>query len=305
MGQSFDTPVTFVAFNRPEKTKRTFGQIRALRPTTLLLICDGPRLNRPGEAELCAAVRQIVSEVDWPCIVHQNFSSVNLGCRRRLASGFDWVFSIVEESIFLEDDCLAEPAFFTFCEEMLRRYRDDERVMSIGGINMSGNRFPGNSSFVFSRYVLVWGWASWKRAWRHYDVDLCDWPSAELYRLLEQTTLSAGAAKYFRYALDLVKSGEIDTWDAQWMLAHFRQRGACILPAKNLISNIGFDSSATNTRSRGSRLAGTPTEALTPPYVSPLDMAFDFETDRELERLFYRLFGPNWLRKALRRVLRR
>ena len=122
------TPVAFIVFNRPEQTRRVFAEIAKAKPPILLLIGDGPRMNRVGEVEKVMLTRQLISEVNWECEVLTNFSEINLGCKRRVSSGIDWVFSRVGEAIFLEDDCLPDPTFFRFCEEMLEYYRGDRRV---------------------------------------------------------------------------------------------------------------------------------------------------------------------------------
>ena len=134
------TPVAFLIFNRPETTARVLEEIARARPPKLLVVADGPRADRPGEADLCRAARAVLSRVDWPCEVLTNFSETNLGCRRRVSSGLDWVFEEVEEAIVLEDDCLPHPSFFPFCEELLERYRADERVMAVSGDNFQQGR---------------------------------------------------------------------------------------------------------------------------------------------------------------------
>ena len=114
-----ETPVALIVFNRPEPTRRVFAAIAKARPSRLLLIADGPRPDRQRESNQCAEVRNIVSAVDWPCQVQADFADENMGCRRRVISGLDWVFSQVEEAIILEDDCVPDPSFFPFCSELL------------------------------------------------------------------------------------------------------------------------------------------------------------------------------------------
>ena len=127
--------VALIVFNRPEVTKIVFERIRQATPGRLMVIADGPREGRQGEADACLRVRQIVEHVDWPCEVLKNYSAANMGCGARVASGIDWVFQHVEQAIILEDDCLPDPTFFRFCEGLLERYRDEERVMQISGSN--------------------------------------------------------------------------------------------------------------------------------------------------------------------------
>jgi hypothetical protein len=170
------TPVAFIIFNCPETTDRVFEQIAKAKPSKLLVIADGPRENSPGEAERCAAVRSIIDNVDWDCEVLTNYSDVNLGCKRRIASGLDWVFDTVEEAIILEDDCLPDPTFFRFCDELLEKYRDDERITMISGDNFQFDRKKTDSSYYFSRDPHIWRWASWRHVWKNYDVDMQLWP---------------------------------------------------------------------------------------------------------------------------------
>src|SRR5262249_20238987 len=128
-----ETPVALLVFNRPETTRRVFEAVAAARPSHLLLIADRPRKDRACEAERCDEVRKIITAVDWACDVQTNFSDQNLGCRRRVISGLDWVFSLFEEAIILEDDCLPNPSFFSFCSELLTRYRNSEEIGMISG----------------------------------------------------------------------------------------------------------------------------------------------------------------------------
>ena len=144
------TPVAFIIFNRPDTTKRVFEAIRHAKPPKLLVIADGPRADRPGEAEKCAAAREIIEGVDWECEVLTNYSDVNLGCGKRVSTGIDWVFDQVEEAIILEDDCLPNPSFFKFCELMLEQYRHDQRIMSISGTNYLETWKSSIQSYYFS-----------------------------------------------------------------------------------------------------------------------------------------------------------
>jgi hypothetical protein len=238
-----DTPVAFLIFNRPDVTARVFAEIARARPKKLLVIADGPRLDRIGEAEKCAAARAIIERVDWECEVLKNYSDVNLGCGRREASGMIWIFEQVEEAIILEDDTLPDPTFFRFCEELLDRYRDDERVMHISGDNWLYGQKQIPYSYLFSHYCLSWGWASWRRAFRHYD------PEIKLYPTLRNTTFlldvlrDPRAVEYWRNILDSTYAGieKVDTWDYQWLFTIWAHHGLSVLPNTNLISNLGFN----------------------------------------------------------------
>jgi hypothetical protein len=294
-----DTPVAISIFNRPQTTVRVFEAIRSVRPPRLLVIADGARPDRPGEAEACAATRAIVEAIDWECELSLNYSEANLGCRRRISSGLDWVFDTVEEAIVLEDDCLPSHSFFRFCEELLDRYRTKDRVMHISGDNFqsvgrSSGFFRGLSrrivrptmSYYFSRYPHVWGWASWRRAWAHYDVEMRAWDSGDdRARFLSQIS-DLSEREFWRETWDQVSRGESDTWDYQWAFACMALNGFSVMPAANLVSNIGFGGGSTHTGGE-SELANLPTVELDFPLRHPTSIDRDIEADRHSARLFF------------------
>ena len=241
------TPVAFIIFNRPDTAERVFSEIAKARPSKLLVIADGPRLDRPGEIEKCNASRAIIDRIDWPCEVLTNYSEINLGCKNRVSSGIDWVFSQVEEAIILEDDCLPEASFFQFCEEMLERYRHDERIGMISGTNFLDNKIAIDDSYYFSKYMTIWGWATWRRAWKDYDVTIEFWPKLKNDGFLDSRISLKDERSYWYRAFDRVHSGAIDTWDYQWVLCNWIQSRLSVVPSINLISNIGFRPDATHT----------------------------------------------------------
>jgi hypothetical protein len=242
-----ETPVAFFFFNRPEITARVFSQITRAEPSRLFLIADGPRENRPADAEQCAAARRVVERIDWPCRVHTNFAPRNMGCMQRMASGISWVFDQVDEAIILEDDCLPDPTFFRFCEDLLRRYRDEPRVMQIGGFNIPLDRRTRAFSYYFSRFGTNWGWATWRRAWSHYDVDVKEWPTVRDTPWLLDIVKHPSIAATWTRRLDLAHRRELGTWDYQWLFACWRQRGLSVQPTVSMISNLGYGGDATHT----------------------------------------------------------
>jgi hypothetical protein len=236
------TPVAFIIFNRPDTTERVFAEIAKAKPSKLLVIADGARAKKVGEAEKVAATRSIIERVDWDCEVLTNFSDVNLGCKIRVSSGIDWIFEQVEEAIILEDDCLPDPTFFRFCQEMLDRYRDDQRIGMISGDNLQFGRRQNDESYYFTKYVHIWGWATWRDRWQDsYDVNLKKWPLiCEQGRILDIVTYPF-QGNYWSSIFDKVYKNKIDTWDYQWVFANWVEGRINVAPNINLISNIGFD----------------------------------------------------------------
>lgn len=293
-----DTPVVLLIFNRPETTERVFAEVAKARPRKLLVVADGPRAGRPGEAEKCTETRAIIERVDWQCEVLRNFSESNLGCKNRLTSGINWVFEQVPEAIFLEDDCLPHPTFFPFCEELLNRYRHDQRVSQVGGANFQFGRRKLEASYYFSRYNHVWGWASWRRAWQNYGGDVSIWPEMRADGWLVGVIPDPGERAYWTKVFDAVHRGEIDTWDYQWNLSSWAQGMVSIIPAVNLVSNIGFGSGATHTRG-ASIYANMALESMQFPLRHPRVMLPDVGADAYTART---MFSESIARKALRKL---
>lgn len=241
------TPVAFLVFNRPDTSIKVFEEIRRVRPPKLFVVADGPRTNKPGELEKCLAVRAIIDTVDWPCEVLKNYSDVNLGCKTRVSSGIDWVFSQVEQAIILEDDCLPHLTFFQFCEELLEKYNNDQRVMHIGGSNFQDGKVHGDGSYYFSRFSHIWGWATWRRAWSHYDVKMKDFPIFRDQNQIQNIFPEKSMHAEWINKLQTVYDGELDTWDLQWLYTVWSKNGLAIIPNANVVSNIGFGENATHT----------------------------------------------------------
>jgi hypothetical protein len=241
-------PVIFIIFNRPDTTRQVFETIRAAKPRQLLVVADGPRADKPGEADKCAATRAIVDGVDWDCEVQRNFSEHNMGCRIRVSSGITWAFDLVDKAIILEDDCVASDTFFHYCAELLDRYESDERVMMVSGDNHLFGHAETLDSYYFSRYPHVWGWATWRRAWAKYDINMTHWPEIRDRKLFEQYLPVESERDDWESAFKGVYEGSIDTWDYQWVYSIWSNSGLSIAPARNLVRNIGFHAEATHTQ---------------------------------------------------------
>lgn len=276
--------VAFFAFNRPHCTEQSLKAIRQARPARLLIVADGPRRSRPDDASACEFVRRLCENIDWPCDVSRNYATENLGCRDRMASGIDWVFTQAAEAIILEDDCIPCPTFFRYCQELLHRHRHDSRVMHISGNRFTPDSEGSPSSYCFTRIPFVWGWASWRRAWRAYDKSMSAWPRL---RETDWSSRVAGGRRLGRRlsaVLDAVHRGKLNTWDYQWLFTCLLNDGLATIPATNLVSNIGFDAAATHTV-RPSRLANLPSGALRFPLTPPAILASDRTRDTAAMRL--------------------
>jgi hypothetical protein len=276
-----ETPIALFIFNRPDLTSRLLEAVKAAPPRKLFVIADGPRPQHTEDLERCSAARAALGGIDGAYEVVRDFSPVNLGCGRRVSSGINWVLGQVDEAIFLEDDCLPDPTFFRFCDELLDRYRHDERVMMISGTNPLGNWRTDIQSYHFSRFGSHWGWATWERAWRHYDFEMKTLERPDTRARLSGVIGDAGQAAYHLGLCEAVARGQLDTWDCQWTLAQLLRAGLAAVPAANLVTNTGFGRNATHTRQNLAMGAHLEREAMTFPLRAPRAVEADGEYDRQ------------------------
>ena len=257
---SFSTPILFLVFNRPDTTRQVFDAIRQAKPEQLFVAADGPRANRLEEAGQCEAVRAIVEQVDWTCEVKTLFRSENLGCGKAVSSAITWFFEHVEEGIILEDDCLPHPSFFHYCKELLDYYRNNDKVMFIGGCQFLDAQTSIEDSYYFSAMCHVWGWATWKTTWMKYKFNVKDIYGSrqDLTKTLRYYFPDSAIRRYWLWTFLLMKKNPIDTWDYQLVFSIWENKGLSIVPTKNLVSNIGYGNDATHTTVESNGKANMP-----------------------------------------------
>ncbi|MEG4529161.1 putative capsular polysaccharide synthesis family protein [Microcoleus sp. D2_18a_D3] len=288
----FTTPIVLIIFKRPHTTKQVFEVIQTLQPCQLFVIADGPNPEHPGEIEKCAATRAIIDRVDWKCEVYKNYSDINLGCKQRVSTGLDWVFSQVEEAIILEDDCIPKLSFFRFCQELLERYRHNERVFQITGENTHGYRCS-DSSYYFSAYSFYWGWATWKRAWKYFDGSLKQWLQVRESQWLQDYLGDYPSAQYWAEIFDLTYNG-FNSWGWAWTFTCFVNQGLCAVPNQNLISNVGFGEDAAHTTWEVDEIANLPTQSIDFPLHHPTKVTVNIQAEAAIDKV--RFTGRKYLR---------
>jgi hypothetical protein len=292
-------PVLILAFNRPDTTRRVLEAVRAARPSRLYLAVDGPRANRPGDVAAVREVRGLTREIDWDCDTRAQFAEHNLGCKVAVSQAITWFFSEVEAGIILEDDCVADPSFFPYAADLLERYRDDNRIAMVSGDNFEEGRRRTTYSYYFSRYAHIWGWATWRRAWRWYDHRMRLWPELREGGWLMDVLGDAGAVQYWTRILDETCAERNTSWAYRWMFSIWVQSGLAILPNVNLVSNIGFGELATHTVAQGSVLASLRTTSIEFPLSHPPYVIRDQAADSETQRRVFSI-PPLWRRVATR-----
>jgi hypothetical protein len=274
------TPVLLVIFNRAELARQVVDALRVVRPRTLLVAADGPRSS--AESALCEQARRVIDEVDWPCEILRDFSATNLGCGIRIATAITWAMKRCEELIVLEDDCVPAPGFFTFCEEMLERYRQDVRVMHIGGFGFEPPGMDTGASYFFTKYTIAsGGFATWRRAWTHFDWALSDWHGMKGSGLIDRWCGDSLERKMWLDIGERMHAGAPDVWDYQWTLACWRQGGLSVLPTVPLLRAIGFGASATHAKTPIPFLM-RPFGSLPRPLVHPIEVRANAAADSQL-----------------------
>ena len=284
----FDVPILFLVFNRPDTTQQVFERIKKLEPASLFIAADGFRSHMPGEKEKCELVKNLILEgIDWPCEVKTLFRDSNLGCGHAVSGAINWFFDQVDEGIVLEDDVLPSFSFFKFCQELLMKYRDDERVYMISGSNFAGVWKPELSSYYFSHYGGIWGWATWKRAWKAYDFNVKLMSNQEVRKKIKTNKNYTPEENelFFKIFEAIYQGSGPDTWDYQWHFTRIIENASSIVPSKNLTSNIGFSENATHTKDVMSPMANMPVYELSDPILHPPDKMVDEELEYKIASL--------------------
>lgn len=323
------TPVVLFVFRRPAVTQRNLDVLRKVRPERLFVVADGPRPGRPEEAEQVAAVRALVDDaVDWDCKIEKRYAERNLGLEASVELGLDWVFTQVDRAIVLEDDCIPDPTFFRFCDELLERYADEPRIWQIAGDphHVPTALYRG-ASYDFSTWASVWGWATWADRWHAHraEFDRNHVGAEERVDAIPRTApavrrtpavphpdslVNQAALRHFTQVAGET-NGDLRGWDHHWWVTIMSHQGLSIMPAATLVENDGYSEGATHTRSDKKP---TPAEPMTFPLVHPdrIELNRDIEgelelvllrTDGRLSRLARQLIQPLWMRAIVRRII--
>ena len=295
---SLNTPVLFLIFNRPDTTKKVFGQIKKARPKHLYIAADGPRSHRKNEIEKCNETREIIKQIDWECELKTLFRKENLGCKYAVSSAISWFFENVEEGIIIEDDCYPDCSFFYYCQELLEKYRYATNVQRISGSYFDR---PGEInwqySYYFSYYGHIWGWATWKRVWNKYDVEMKSYSPATFKKGDFVDIFNFNSEyKYWKSIFNKVSKKKIDTWDYQLEYSIWCNKGISINPTKNLVINLGMEDSSTHYFLKDSMKINLKLNTIKFPLIHPPEINLDKEADK--------FTYTNLLRHSFSRILR-
>jgi hypothetical protein len=261
--------IAFFIWRRAELTAEVFQRIREVQPKHLIVIADGPKGGDGKMARECEATRLVTEAVDWDCVVHRDYAPLNIGLQARIETGLDFVFEHVDRAIILEDDCVPDVSFFPYCEELLERYKNDDRIACIAGDNSMNAPIPSGVNYGFSRYTMIWGWATWRRAWNRHDPDLGYWPAARDSGMLERQFRSKDAINYWTAIFNKQLEKGHNTWDYGLTLSCWKNRMVSIVPDRNMVRNTGFGEGATHTHDPDDPRSNVAASAMTFPLVHP------------------------------------
>ena len=305
----FTTPILLITFNRPTHTRRVLECILEARPQELYVFQDGARAGNENDVQKCAEVRQTIEELwnnyisnakEHESTLYRYYSDTNLGCGKGPATGISWFFSQVERGIVMEDDCLAHPDFFGYCEELLAKYQDDEQVQFINA-TLYHNHWHCDASYGFSHYMVTGAWAAWRRSWQGFDLDLPSLNARKFRRQVYSLTDNRAEADWWYYkVLEIQQDKKKKSyWDYQMQILLFLYNALTIHPAANLISNIGFDAEGTHTLANDGR--GDKETFPILPLTHPKNKAVDLPLDAQC---FAKAQPTDWWHNLVNRIYR-
>lgn len=276
-----NTPLLFIIFNRPKTTNQVFEVIRRVRPLKLYIAADAPRPGNLNDQKNCHETRLITEKIDWTCDVKRLYREKNLGCGIAVSEAIHWFFSHESEGIILEDDCLPHPDFFSFASLMLDRFRSNKKIISINGSNL-GYELLTNNNYTFSRFMNMWGWATWNDRVNKIDYTMAEWKNIKhktfwVYWHAKQGIFDVDINWYrlWRGKFSKVAEDPRFTWDWQWIFFQLKNNKYSVVPARNLVTNIGFDEDATHTIASDNPSANLPLERLPQPWKHPITLRYD------------------------------
>lgn len=278
------TPVVIVIYHRPQMTVKVIDSLREVKPSQIFVIADGPKDKQ--DVKKCRETRDLIKSIDWECKIYKKYSSTNLGLRKHVVSGLNWVFSKVDRAIILEDDLVIDKSFYSFCEEMLEKYKNNEKIISISGNNFLFGRYNVKDSYFFSHHIYSWGWATWRRAWKLYDDTMSDWSQIKSKKILNDRFEGWMELAYWNRIFDLTFERKINSWAYAWTYTALVNNKLTVVPSVNLISNVGTGQGATHTTIK-SRVLNVPIERINFPLKHPKVVKRDEKADSIIEYTLY------------------
>lgn len=292
--KTIKTPVLLITFKRLDTTLKVFESIRSVKPEKLYISSNAPNPAKPGEEEMVMSVRQHLEKtIDWPCKVEKLYRTEHLSAKDSIWSAICWLFKNEERGIILEDDTLPDTSFFYYCEDLLMKFEADKDIRFINGCNFD---YKGlKKSYGFTRFMNMWGWATWRRSIEIVDQSMAEWKTMPdkkgfLEKIFQgqKPKVKDLASEYFLKTFDQTAEDKIDTWDYQCIFSNLLSETYAVFPGKNMVTNLGFGSGGTNTNFDSYFLSAMKRNKMEFPMSEPSEKNND---ENYLEFILERLFG--------------
>lgn len=302
----FKVPVLLILYNRVEETHKVFQILKAVQPMQLYVAGDGPK---PGNMldRLHVYQTQSVIQPEWPCQVQHLWQEEHLGKNKMIETALRWFFSKEEEGVILFEDTLPSYDFFPYCEELLSKYRNDERVFSIGGTYLrhrSRKRYRkrmknGGSSYFFSAYASTWGFATWRNRMNDFTLSMDQYNNSDFPKIVDPYMKRTKHKAYWVRRFTSLKKLNTTYWDYQYNLHIWAHKGFSITPYLNLTTNIGFKEKGNQRKLRRLRRNAYPILPLTHPEEIVQNTSEDKYMFRHIFRRAYLRLFRDWLKEIL------
>jgi len=235
-------PIVLFVYNRLWHTQQTVEALLKnveAADSELIIFSDGGK-----DAAACVqvdAVRAYLRTIKGFKSIRIVEQEKNLGLAQSIILGVTDVVNEYGRVIVLEDDLETSPHFLHYMNVALDKYASEEQVMQI-----SGHMFPvvndKKNDMLFLPFTTTWGWATWKRAWEHFDAKTMGYQALKSDALLRKRFDLDDSFQYF-HMLEKQLKEEIDSWGIRWYLSVFMQQGLTLYPSSTLVANIGMDGS--------------------------------------------------------------
>lgn len=282
-------PILLIVFNRLHTVKKVFEKVKEYQPSQLFIAADGPREHSIDDSRKCQEVRNwLLQNVDWQCELYTLFRDTNIGCGYGPSEAISWFFEHVDKGVILEDDCVPTLDFFNFAQEMLERYKNDDKVMVVNGSNFQEEKW-GDGSYYFSMQNGPFcAWATWKRAWANFDFELKGYTLRKLKGMISTYNVSKLEKEWWISVYKGLKNGLYGTssWDYQFIFSIWKNKGKSIVPNVNLTTNIGFGIDATHTTNPDDITSNRPVENIFP-LTHPTSTQICKQADLYYHELYY------------------
>ncbi len=241
-----NSPILLMTYRRPNNTKLILQLLKKYKQKNIIVFNDGLK-NKEHSLEH-KKTRQVISRFKGLKKLEIIFPKKNLTQKNNLPFALKKVFKKYNRVIILEDDCIPNRSFFKFCNLLLEKYKDDNRISQISGnnfLNFKKYKRRNNDSYFFSNFTSSWGWATWRNRWKGvYDKEIYLWPIIKKEMWLKDIFNNKKSYDFWTKAFDRRFRNLDDDWDRPWTLANLINNRLNIFPNKNLINNIGDDTAA-------------------------------------------------------------